>query len=99
MAKYTGNSDTDLKVLLPEVVAASVAETESMQAYLLQRFKIVYAHNETWGKQIARESTKSRDMLYSFMEHWKAGKVKWDRLAGIRYSNRPAFMRSKAKRV
>lgn len=74
MKKYTGDFDKDLKILMPEVIADSVAGmgNQELADKLAEKARIVYKHNPTWAKKIT-DTEKGRDTLYAFMEHWKLG--------------------------
>lgn len=74
---YTGNMEQDLKAIAPYVVADCVAgQDRDIADWLVSRAVAIYAHNERWGKQIARDNERARDMLEAFMAHWLEGKQK-----------------------
>jgi len=77
MIIWTGDIDKDLfdKALIPGIVADTVSIEPEIREYLIARAHWVYKANKRWGKKIAPGGTKARDLLRSFMEHWKASYI------------------------
>ncbi len=80
---YSGNIDRDFPVTLVDVIADCVAqkkipigrekEITGLSGLLSKRMRVVYEHNEKFGKDLFKlEHSKrgARDKCYMWMEHW-----------------------------
>ena len=70
--RYTGKLLKDSKgwALMPRVACETVGECPENAIYLYKRLARVYKYSPVWGKNLAKDSAKGRDFLYSFLNNW-----------------------------
>lgn len=75
-------------VLIPQIIAdgvmqeAAIATGFEMPAsygeYLCDRAETIYRHNDDFANRVNGKGDTGRDLLYAFMRHWLAAKLKQD---------------------
>lgn len=76
-SNYTGDLDKDLfsKALIPDAVAYEISIEKDVKEYIVARAHWVYKANKDWGRRIAPGDERARNLLWSFMLHWKAAYI------------------------